>query len=89
MAIQTDGEVLEVKKRDLYGPLAMNILADQIFYTVRTGKRHIKLARRGDVAPGRLIFKSTVRLREKHGVQIANRVVVAVSIYRGRLLLRV
>jgi hypothetical protein len=55
--MRTFGDVLKVPFKDLYEMSSMQTLADQLFYGVRKGRRVIKMARRGNLAPGVLMYK--------------------------------
>ena len=57
ITMRSFGEVTKVAFKELYEASSMQVLADQLFYGVRKGRRIIKMARRGDMAPGVMMFK--------------------------------
>ena len=61
ITIKSFGETLHVPHQDLYLIDNMQILADQLFYGVRKGRRVIKMSRRGDMAPGTVLFRRGMR----------------------------
>lgn len=48
-------------RKALYEASNIQILADQLFYEVRKGRRIIKMSRRGDLSPGTMLFRQGMR----------------------------
>jgi hypothetical protein len=61
ITIRSFGETLAVPHQELYELSNMQVLADQLFYGERNGRRVIKMSRRGDMAPGTIIYKIGTR----------------------------
>ena len=52
---------MHVPHEELYLLDNMQVLADQLFYGIRKGRRVIKMSRRGDMPPGTVIFRRGMR----------------------------
>jgi hypothetical protein len=61
ITVRTFGEETHVPHESLYQLENMLTLADQLFYGMRRGRRVIKMSRRGDMAPGTVLFRRGMR----------------------------
>lgn len=61
LTIRTFGEETKVPHKDLYELTSMQTLADQLFYGIRKGRRVIKMSRRGEMAPGVVMFRRGIK----------------------------